>query len=269
MLLVGYCYSIRSERRLCQEVELNLVYRWFCRLGLEDRVPDHSTFSVNKTGEPILAGVVEAETPAKPGVLRTFQYSYLPVRSDTGAISGVSCAVVEITERKQIEAALQDSESTLEQALRIARLGDFRRDLVTGQGTWSDQMHDIFGSVLEDFDNTLDNFLDRVHPDDREQIVRDHDIAFAGGEPEIRGDIRIVRPDGEERSIEFIVEIEHDETGKPLSMRGTAQDITERKQAEEALRQAQKMQAVGQLTGGVAHEFNNLLMVLRVLTAEE
>ena len=50
MLLVGYCYSIRSERQLCQEVEFNLAYRWFCRLGLEDRVPDHSTFSVNRHG---------------------------------------------------------------------------------------------------------------------------------------------------------------------------------------------------------------------------
>ncbi len=50
MLLVGYCYGIRSERRLCQEVELNLAYRWFCRLGLEDRVPDHSTFSLNRHG---------------------------------------------------------------------------------------------------------------------------------------------------------------------------------------------------------------------------
>jgi len=50
MLLVGYCYSIRSERRLCQEVELNLAYRWFCGLGLEDGVPDHSTFSVNRHG---------------------------------------------------------------------------------------------------------------------------------------------------------------------------------------------------------------------------
>ena len=50
MLLVGYCYSIRSERRLCQEVALNLAYRWFCRLGLEDQVPDHSTFSVNHHG---------------------------------------------------------------------------------------------------------------------------------------------------------------------------------------------------------------------------
>ena len=50
MLLVGYCYSIRSERRLCQEADLNLAYRWFCRLGLEDKVPNHSTFSVNRHG---------------------------------------------------------------------------------------------------------------------------------------------------------------------------------------------------------------------------
>src|SRR5262249_59807070 len=44
MLLVAYCYGIRSERRLCEEVELHLAYRWFCRLDLEDEVPDHSTF---------------------------------------------------------------------------------------------------------------------------------------------------------------------------------------------------------------------------------
>jgi transposase len=50
MLLVGCCYSIRSERRLCQEVKLNLAYRWFCGLGLEDKVPHHSSFSVNRHG---------------------------------------------------------------------------------------------------------------------------------------------------------------------------------------------------------------------------
>ena len=50
MLIVGYCYSIRSERRLCQEVKMNLAYRWFCGLGLEDKVPHHSTFSVNRHG---------------------------------------------------------------------------------------------------------------------------------------------------------------------------------------------------------------------------
>jgi len=50
MLIVGYCFGIRSERRLCEEVHLNLAYRWFCRLGLEDPVPNHSTFSKNRHG---------------------------------------------------------------------------------------------------------------------------------------------------------------------------------------------------------------------------
>ena len=50
MLLVGYCFGIRSERRLCEEVHLNLAYGWFCRLGLDGAVPDHSTFSKNRHG---------------------------------------------------------------------------------------------------------------------------------------------------------------------------------------------------------------------------
>jgi transposase len=50
MLIVGYCYGVRFERKLCEEVELHLAYRWFCRLDLDDKVPDHSTFSVNRHG---------------------------------------------------------------------------------------------------------------------------------------------------------------------------------------------------------------------------
>ena len=50
MLIIGYCFGIRSERRLCEEVQLNLAYRWFCRLSIEDKVPDHSTFSKNRHG---------------------------------------------------------------------------------------------------------------------------------------------------------------------------------------------------------------------------
>jgi len=50
MLVVGYCYGIRSERRLCEEAHLNLAYRWFCRMSLQDEVPNHSTFSKNRHG---------------------------------------------------------------------------------------------------------------------------------------------------------------------------------------------------------------------------
>jgi len=64
MLIVGYCYGIRFERKLCEEVELHLAYRWFCRLDLDDKVPDHSTFSVNRHGRfrdsDILRHVFEA-----------------------------------------------------------------------------------------------------------------------------------------------------------------------------------------------------------------
>jgi transposase len=50
MLIVGYCFGIRSERWLCEDVQPNLAYRWFCRLGLDNDVPDHSTFSKNRHG---------------------------------------------------------------------------------------------------------------------------------------------------------------------------------------------------------------------------
>ena len=64
MLIVGYCYGIRFERKLCEEVKLHLGYRWFCRLELDDKIPDHSTFSVNRHGRfrdsDILRQVFEA-----------------------------------------------------------------------------------------------------------------------------------------------------------------------------------------------------------------
>jgi transposase len=58
MLIIGYCFGIRSERRLCEEVHLNLAYRWFCRLGLQDAVPEHSTFSKNRHGRFRVSGAL-------------------------------------------------------------------------------------------------------------------------------------------------------------------------------------------------------------------
>jgi transposase len=72
MLIPGYCFGIRSERRLCEEVHLNVAYRWFCRLGLEDKVPDHSTFCKNRHG--------------RFGESDTFR-ACLRVRSDAGSLA--------------------------------------------------------------------------------------------------------------------------------------------------------------------------------------
>jgi transposase len=71
MLVVGYVMGIRSERRLCQDVHLNLAYRWFCRLGLDDKVPDHSTFSRYRHGKfresGLLRQVFEGEASRRTG----------------------------------------------------------------------------------------------------------------------------------------------------------------------------------------------------------
>jgi transposase len=64
ILLVGYCMGIRSERRLCDEVHLNLAYRWFCRLDLGDAVPDHSTFSKNRPSHRLLCNRLPGNTRA-------------------------------------------------------------------------------------------------------------------------------------------------------------------------------------------------------------
>jgi len=85
MLLIGYCLGIRSERQLCEEVKLNLAYRWFCRLSIEDKVPDHSTFSKNRHGR-----FREAE------VLR-FVFEQVSKRCiDAGLVSGEGFAVSQI-----------------------------------------------------------------------------------------------------------------------------------------------------------------------------
>lgn len=82
MLIVAYSYGIRSERRLCEEVELHLAYRWFCRLGLEDKVPDHSTFSVNRHGR------------FRDGdILRQFFEAVVRACMDAGLVKGEGFAV--------------------------------------------------------------------------------------------------------------------------------------------------------------------------------
>jgi hypothetical protein len=78
MLIVGYCFGVRSERRLCEDVYLNLAYRWFCRLGLDGEVPDHSTFFKNRHGRfrecDLLRKLFETVVATRSNVLSRAHY---------------------------------------------------------------------------------------------------------------------------------------------------------------------------------------------------
>jgi transposase len=122
MLIVGYCYSIRSERRLCEEVKVNLVYRWFCGLGLEDKIPHHSTFSVNRHGrfrdsdilrtvfEEVVCGCMKAGLVGGEG----FAVDASVIEADASRFERIEGAEIDWSEKQLAQRAIREFVDALE-----------------------------------------------------------------------------------------------------------------------------------------------------------
>ena len=119
----------------------------------------------------------------------------------------------------------------LAEAQKMAHIGNWDRNLVTDEIYWSDEMYRIFGLNPQEFDVTYNAFLNYVHPDDRDYVDNAIKKALNGKPFDI--DYRIILADGEERIVHAQGEVIFDEKNIPVRMRGTVQDITERKKAEE------------------------------------
>ncbi len=198
------------------------------------------------------------------------------LEEETSLITVVKEQIERVLERRHSDERLRKNRAQLAKAQRLAHLGSWEWHMGSGALIWSEETYRMFGVDASEA-VSYERFLGRVHPDDRELVDSTVRKALEKLAP-YQIDHRIIRSDGLLRYVHEEGEIIFDDEGNPSRMIGIAQDITHRKQSEEALRnsylelksahqrlkemnaqliQSEKMASIGQLAAGVAHEINN------------
>jgi PAS domain S-box-containing protein len=155
-------------------------------------------------------------------------------RNEDGTPLHMLGVVQDIHERKMAQQELEFSEALLKDAQQMANMGHWSLDIASGALFWSDEIYRIFGYAPNEFAPSYQQFFDAVHPDDVEKIKQSEKEAYENNTKHSI-DHRIIRPDGSIRWVHEEAKTEYDKHGKAIRLSGTVQDITKRKDVEDAL----------------------------------